>query len=210
MARGYISNRKVFYFKRRGSRKLPVIVRLFMVIIILSLLASYADRMLVPVMTGVCMAKARDRINSAVDDSIKKEPPEYEQFMDIKRDGNGRLLSMEVNYSVLNRFSTEVSENVQEKLNFLESQKIYVPSGTLLGSSIFSGSGPHIGIKVLLLGNVKTEIKSYTEKMLQNHIKHVIKLKVTTTISIAAPLISTQSEIVTYVPLSENIIAEQV
>jgi hypothetical protein len=72
--------------------------------------------------------------------------------------GKGKIIKTDV--VKINRIASDIALSVQEKISALEDTKVSIPSGSFTGIPYLVATGPDVNIKVILGGNVETNIKS--------------------------------------------------
>ena len=60
----------------------------------------------------------------------------------------------------VNIIISDIAYYIQEQMKKPENCNIYIPIGNLLWVNLFSGFGPNIKMKVVLLGTVETDLRS--------------------------------------------------
>ncbi|HBR33154.1 MAG TPA: sporulation protein YunB, partial [Firmicutes bacterium] len=126
-----------------------------------------------------------------------------------KVDNRGRVVLMQPNTGEINRLASDATITVQALMkNFKDT--IYIPFGQLLGSQILAGRGPDIPIVIVPVGTVESRVYDLFEQAGINQTRHKISLEVRTTVRILVPLLGSQVEIKTEVPLTEAIIMGEV
>ena len=212
MRRSSVLYRRLWYVRRR-SKGLHIIIRLGVIMAVFFLLASLANRSLMPCLLEIAEARARAMVamsaNTAVNEVFSGEIG-YEDLTVLNRDRTGRITSIETNVSRLNMLAAQVSLKIQQKLADMEKQRISVPFGSLFGNTIFAGSGPDLSIRVRNAGSIETDYKSEFSSAGINQTKHRIYIHVKTTIGMYGPMTNRKIDIVTKVPVAETVIVGDV
>lgn len=213
MFRNSVLYHRLWYIKRRTSKRIHIYIRLAVIFIILSLLVSYANKKLLPSLVEISEFKARATvvmsINKIVNDTFSSGV-EYEDLITLKRDNSGRITSIETNVVKLNRLSASVTSQIQTRLMERGRNTVSVPFGSLLGSPILAGAGPDLHIRVKQVGNVETDFRSEFTSAGINQTRHRIYIQVKTKIGIVCPLVTKKTQIVTNIPVAETIIVGSV
>ncbi|MGI6777922.1 MAG: sporulation protein YunB [Acetivibrionales bacterium] len=213
MLRNSILYHRFWYFRKRTSRVLNIYIRLIVIFLILALLVMYANKKLMPCLEEISEHKARSMvtmsINSIVND-VFDDSVEYNDIIEIKRDGSGKITSIETNIAKLNKLSSTVTYKLQEEMIEPGKDKVSIPFGSILGNSIFAGTGPDLNITIKQMGNVETEYKSEFISGGINQTIHRIYIRVRTNIRIIGPITNRKHEIATEIPVAETIIVGSV
>ncbi|HBR28578.1 MAG TPA: sporulation protein YunB [Firmicutes bacterium] len=204
--------------KKRRLVVLPSVIprkaSLLFILFILCLIGGFlfADHQLRPAIRARAEAHARvlatTSINQAIREKIAKNI-RYEDLISVKVDNRGRVVLMQPNTGEINRLASDATITVQALMkNFKDT--IYIPFGQLLGSQILAGRGPDIPIVIVPVGTVESRVYDLFEQAGINQTRHKISLEVRTTVRILVPLLGSQVEIKTEVPLTEAIIMGEV
>ena len=95
-------------------------------------------------------------------------------------------------------------------LRFICLKRIYIKLGSITGSKLLSGLGPSIPIKVSLVGNVETDLRSEFEQKGINQTIHRIYLQVDCKVNILTPSKTMEESISNQVLIAENIIVGKI
>lgn len=213
MIRNSILYRRLWYIRRRNSKRIHIFSRLIVIIIILALLISYATNTLLPGLVEVSESRVRSLINNALNDAVNnafENSARYEHLIRIDRDAGGNVTLVEADIAKMNMISAQISADIQKKLQNMAVEKIAIPAGALLGNTVLSGSGPELHADVVFAGHVESDFKSEFKAEGLNQTRHSIYLEVKTTVGIAAPLVNRKTEIVTNIPIADTIIVGKV
>lgn len=204
---------RLWYIKRRNSKRLFTYAVLISFIIIFSMLLSYVESVLIPYIKEISEARIREIAVVSVSNAVYSSfagSINYEDLAIVSKDSSGQVSSVQINMGFTNRLSARISSDLQRLLSELEKEDIKVPAGVLLRSSVFARMGPEINIKVRPLGNIETDISSEFNSAGINQTRHRIVLKIKTRISSVMPVAGVKTEIETKVPLAETIIVGKV
>lgn len=196
------------------SRTFKLSYFILAVIILLAAAAFAFHRQVSRHMAEICEYKGRntatDIVTSAVEDQLEKETADNRSYIDIKRDTDGNIVSIETDSTAVNELQKNVRQSVNEALSEIENKKLSLPLGTLSGITFFSGRGPEISLKLHQVGAVDTEIHSEFISEGINQTKHRISVFVTVEISAILPLHSTDIKIADEFLVSETVIVGKI
>lgn len=165
-------------------------------------------------MAEICEYKGRNTvteiINDAVELQIGREQEQNRSYLEIERDSNGKITSIETNGVAVNELQNNIRESVNNELSAIENKELSLPLGTLSGITFFSGRGPEISLKLHQVGAVDTEIRSEFIAQGINQTKHRISILVTAEVSAVLPLHSTDITISEEFLISETIIVGEI
>lgn len=211
MLKSSVLYRRLWYAKRRNSKRINLFLRISAILIILLFLATYAQKSIFPYIISCSEYKLRAEVASIVNDAIKKSfdgSLEYDRVADVVRDSKGNIISIKTNTAVLNSISAIISGYIQERLASMNEDKLSLPVGAILGSSLFAGSGPEVYVKIRPYGNVETRFRSELTSAGWNSTRHSIVLEVTTKFGIIVPLTEKKFEMTTDIPIVETVIKD--
>lgn len=134
----------------------------------------------------------------------------YEDLITIHRDKDNNITMIQSNITPINYIISDVGEKIQKRINETEKEKIHINLGSFLGSKLLSGIGPNIPIKISLVGNVETDLRSEFKAEGINQTIHRIYLQVDCKINILTPYQVTQESISNQVLIAENIIVGKI
>ena len=87
-----------------------------------------------------------------------------------------------------------------------ENNTFSIKLGSFLGSNLFAGRGPNVNIKMQLIGNLDTDLKSQFISNGINQTLHRIYLEISCNIIILTPYETIEDKIVNQVLLAEGVI----
>jgi len=149
-------------------------------------------------------------INQTVQKEVSGSNLDYQDFITVQRDYNGRVALMQANTVTINRMAADIALDVQKELQNLKTKQVSVPMGQLLGSYIFSNMGPHIKVGIEPMGTVNINVIDRFEQAGINQTRHKIYYDFTAIVRVGIPLHSKQVKVVTTVPVAESIIVGDV
>lgn len=205
---------RVKYYKRllgQTSYKKPLIfVITFSIFIIM--IYSYFINQVSPTIKTLCETRAKATALNVTNEAIREYIQElkYENLININTGENGKITGLTADVIELNKLSTEIASNIQEKLMHINDVEIKVPIGKFMGWSIFSGYGPKIKIRVLPTGNVVVNFK--TEFMSEgiNQTRHRIYVEIKTSVRMVAPFVSDTIMFETNLTVAETVIVGEI
>lgn len=183
-------------------------------IVILAVLVFVFHRQVSRHMAEICEYKGRNTateiINDAVELQLQREAEQNRSYLEIKRDSDGKITSIETNSAAVNELQKNVRESVNNELSEIENKELSLPLGTLSGITFFSGRGPDVSLRLHQVGAVDTEIHSEFIAQGINQTKHRISILVTAEVSAILPLHSTDIVISDEFLVSETIIVGEI
>ncbi|MCL2433065.1 MAG: sporulation protein YunB [Clostridia bacterium] len=167
-----------------------------------------------PALAGIAEYYVRKLGIAAVNDSVaalinaRADGFDMVQFM---RDGEGRIIAVQSDTQRMTQLSTQAVSAVSNALEGLKNQSVYIPAGVLLGeSNPFAAYGPKIPIRILPAGTVEAVFHSEFSGAGINQTRHLVVLRVKTTLKILLPAGQEQIDLCCDVPVSDTILLGQV
>ncbi|TYQ18065.1 UNVERIFIED_CONTAM: sporulation protein YunB [Acetivibrio alkalicellulosi] len=201
------------WYAKRKRKSLQGCMFIFITLLILTLFISYIDRQMRSSLMEFSEHRVKAIVNTTIGNVVKSSFPEdinYDEVISINKDEFNRINSIQTDIGKLNRLFSQVTLEIQNELSNLGDERIGVPSGVLLGNSIFAARGPKINIKIIPAGSVETDFKSEFTSAGINQTKHRIYLYVKTNVGIAVPFTERSTEITTSIPIAETVIVGDV
>ena len=161
-----------------------------------------------PVLDKLCVNKAKSiaTMISNEDATRVMRNYTYDDIITIHKDDSNHIHMVESNIIIMNEIISEVAAQIQNDLDEVDSQDLYIRLGTFTGSKLLSGRGPKVPIRISSIGNVETDFKSEFTSAGINQTLHRVFLEVKCNVSILTPFHTIEEEIVNQVILAENII----
>lgn len=197
---------------RVGLRRLGV--KLIAAAMILVGLTFIVDLSLRPVVESVnfyeCHAAVADIINRSIAAELEREDIDYSSLVDLTKDENGAVCSVESNVLNINRLKNNIADRIERELSRISNIDIMIPIGTLTGIELLHGKGFEIGMTVSPLGYACTSIISDFEEAGINQTIHRIIVKIDVVVDAIIPGFSTRVPVTTSIVAAETVIVGKV
>ena len=144
--------------------------------------------------------------NSAVSEIIEKYDISYSSLVNKNTDSNEAVKSLSVDYSKLNIMKSNLTNEVQKRIDKINSVDVSIPFMAFVSDRFYSGVGIPISLKVLTGENVQVDFCDEFISEGINQTKHLIKVKIITDIGINVPIRNNGEAIETEIPIAESII----
>mgnify|MGYP000869556650 CR=1 FL=1 len=194
------------------KKKIILFFIIMLVFIIMLYLYMYIEKNIRPKIKAMSEIKARLIATQAINDAISKkiQMNAFKDLVNIKTDNMGRVTMVQANTSEMNRIAVETSLYIQEVLENISEEDLYIPMGNILGSQIFADKGPKLRIKIQPAGTVKVNFATEFLEAGINQTRLKIYLKVDTGVQIIMPFAENEIDVSTNVAVSETIIVGDV
>jgi sporulation protein YunB len=196
------------------TKKTKAILFVTLFITAIALLIHAIDSAVSPTLINTCNhigeQQALTTINNSITSILSDKDYSYSNFVTILRSSDGNISSIETKTQNVNMFQSQISEKINCDLNDTLKNTVNVPLGSVSDVALLSGRGPNIKLKIIPLGNVKTELKSEFTSAGLNQTKHRIILEITADVSSVLPPYSTSVNVKYDCVLAETVIVGKV
>lgn len=195
----------MYYRKSPKKQKMIKLVSIYVVIVIIF---SIIIRAVTPIFNMLCIDKAKSvaTIITNYETTNALMGYNYDDFIKIHKDGDGRIIMLESNMININNVISDVANKIQKHIDSTEDEDIGINIGSFTGISILSGRGYKIPIRISTIGNVKTNVKSeFIEKGI-NQTLHKIYLEIECEINILTPFNTINETVKNQMVIAENVI----
>ena len=199
-------------FKRRRPLK-TFLLGLILLFAFLSLF-FWVDRCLRPSIINIAEFRATqmatEAINQAIRQEVKDNNLQYQDFVQVHKDDQGRIVLIQANTVKTNQLAADITLAVQSTLRKLTGQTLLIPLGQLTGTYILASRGPRVKATIMPVGTVLADVTDKFEQAGINQTHHYIYLSFQTKIRIAIPTMKKETQVATKVPLAESVIVGEV
>lgn len=193
---------KIIMTKNKKAKKISAII-IISIITCISIVNAIN-----PIFDRLCRQKAQSVATIITNQESTKiiNKYKYEDLVTVERDNNNNIAMVKSNIVPINLLISDVAENVQTKLNENGEDYIEMKMGGLTANKFLSGAGINIPIKIYLVGNVQTDLRSEFTHAGINQTVHRIYLQVNCNVSVMTPYNNINEEISNQVLIAETII----
>ncbi len=198
------------HFRRKNYRSFSLLLVMITVSLLTVFTFSYFEKRIKPTVSSMAEVKARyiaiASINHVVYQQINEDNITYEDLVFLEKNNDGYITALQANVVRMNQMKSEIAIRVQQEIAKVDSTEINIPIGNIVNGELLSGWGPRIPIQLMPLGSAETDFESSFESAGINQTKHEITIIVKSKVRVILPLITTDAEVVTTVPITETII----
>lgn len=148
-------------------------------------------------------------VNKAINDQFREELS-AEDLIIHKTNEQGETMMVQADTKAINLLITEISKELQEEYRNMKEDVIMVPAGALLGSKIFSQTGPKVKMKVIPLSVSGMDFKTEFETQGINQTKYKVYIKLKSQVKVLAPFSSETINMASTILLAEAVILGKV
>jgi sporulation protein YunB len=153
---------------------------------------------------------ATEAINQAIQQKVKDNNLQYQDFVQVHKDKQGRIVLIQANTVKTNQLAADITLAVQSTLQRLTGQTLSIPLGQLTGTYLLASRGPRVKVTIMPVGMVLVDVADKFEQAGINQTHHYIYLDFQTKIRIAIPTMKKETQVATKVPLAESVIVGEV
>ncbi len=199
---------------RRPSRLKALLFRVACVLVATLTVFLLLDARVRPLIKNIAVVQAQSyaavSAGKSIPQILRQTGSDYESLVDIQRDANGNIVSIQTDAMQLNLIKSAINSSVASALSGLGSKELGIPLGSLTGLALLNGRGPKINVIVSITGSAQTSLISTFDSAGVNQTRHRIYLKTVVTMLIVFPT-STKSAAYTYEMLAaETVIVGKV
>lgn len=193
---------------RFNNDKTRKIVKIAAVLLIAFMVVEYVIKTVEPIIDIQCSSMAKSiatKISNEQATNVMKDY-KYDDFVNIDKTADGNIKLISANTITINQIISDVPLLIQSELEKIENSKFYIRLGTFTGSKILAGRGPKVEIKMSVIGDIETDLKSEFKEAGINQTLHRIYLEIKCNVSILTPINSITEVITNQVLLAEGVI----
>lgn len=194
----------------RRRRFLRRALLLFLLLLALFLLIDRNFRPLVFSLAEARSAAMASQVLSGALAEATQDGVTYEDLMNVKMDQSGQVALLSANTMAMNRLATRAGDAALRRLNNMSSERVTVPLGAVLGTTLFSGSGPGVPVSIVPIGSIFTDFATEFEACGINQTRHKVYLQVTANIRIVIPTGAKTTQVSANMLVAESIIVGRV
>lgn len=148
-------------------------------------------------------------INTALDEQFSQSDNGAE-FFDIQRDEDGVMEMVTADSIAINKLIVEISLNIQELFKDMQSEYMYIPFGSLMGSKLLSQAGPQVKVNVVPISVISSDFRTEFEEQGINQTKYMLYIILGCKIKVLCPFAYDTIETSTKVLIAEAVILGKV
>jgi len=161
----------------------------------------------------IALSDATDMITEAVNrvigEKMREEKYDYDYFVTLERDSEGRIAAISTNMARINALSSDILQTVIDTTNSGELD-LDIPLGNLLNSNLLLGRGPDIPVKITMLTSSYANFRNELSDAGINQTRHQIILEVQVDIDVLLPWEVESTHVLCEVIIAETIIVGSV
>lgn len=182
-------------------------------VIIIAVFTFYIIRSAInPIIDELCIDQAKNIATKISNEeaTVIMDKYCYDDLITIIRDNDGNIKILKTNTKNINQIMSDIPVNMLDKFKQSENANISLYLGSILGTKIFSATGPKINIRIANVGNVDTKLKSEFTSQGINQTLHRIYLELNCEVTILTPYDTIKQRIDNQVLIAESVIVGDV
>ena len=194
-------------FKNKGK-----ITKIILILIIAFETAALLLNHINPIFEQVSSYEAKKLATFVANDQTTKvmKNYNYDSMFTIEKDEEGNVSMIQMNMYRVNIIISDIAYYIQEQMKQPQNSTVSIPMGSLLGIDLFSGYGPNIKMKVVLLGSVETDLRSEFISKGINQTLHRVYLQIDCPVQILSSYKTMNEKISNQFLLAENVILGEI
>ena len=197
----------------RRVRRRRFLRRALLLLLLLLALFLLIDRNFRPLVFSLAEARSAAMASQVLSGALAEATQDgvtYEDLMNVKMDQSGQVALLSANTMAMNRLATRAGDAALRRLNNMSSERVTVPLGAVLGTTLFSGSGPGVPVSIVPIGSIFTDFATEFEACGINQTRHKVYLQVTANIRIVIPTGAKTTQVSANMLVEESIIVGRV
>ena len=198
--------------KNTGLKSGGKITKIIIILIIAFETATLILNYINPIFEQVSKYEAKKFATFVANDQTTKvmQNYNYDSMFTIEKDAEGNVTMINMNMYRVNIIISDIAYYIQEQMKKTENCSVSIPMGNLLGVNLFSGFGPNIKMKVVLLGTVETDLRSEFISKGINQTLHRVYLQIDCPVQILSSYKTMEEKISNQFLLAENVIVGKI
>ncbi|MBD1370850.1 sporulation protein YunB [Hazenella sp. IB182357] len=188
-SRGIISQRP-HYFKVRKRKSFWVFIFVIIIAILFQVLWMI-EKNLQPILIVIAKTEVKKIAQTAMTKGIqeiqKEHGEELNQAMQIEKDRNGTISSIQINNAVQAKIYSTMTNTISSEMKHLDDHPIKISIGQMLESNIFSEFGPDIPIEMWPKGAAIVNVVPKMEAQGINMVRVTLMVNVHTEMGMVVP-----------------------
>jgi len=189
----------------------PLLLITAAIVMALILCSAVLERRVTPQVQALAEIAARQQASQAIAEAVERvlteEGVTYERLASYEEQ-NG-VKSIQTNAVEINLLRLKINRAVEEAVRRRRG-KLSLPLGALLGSQLFSGTGPSINVRLAMTGDAVSDIRSDISGAGVNQTMHRILMDLRVTLAVILPGGARQTEVALTICLAETVIVGNV
>ena len=187
-----------------------IIIAVFAVFFLIGILIIKLNPVYLEHAASYVFSDANLILNRRVEELCNSLSAEYDDFISLQRDNNGKITAIHTNTAAVNKFKSGIVGELENTSLNMHDGYVYIPFGSVLGIPVFSASGPKLRFKVYPIGKTEIDFTSDFSDAGINQVCHSLYMDVSVTFSITNSFLTHDETVKTSVLIGETVIVGDV
>lgn len=200
--------------RRRWFRRPPGRILGLFLIALLAAVILFASAQMRTLLGSLAATRAANTVNRIVSEAVNAAIDEgtfdYDKLISFEKDNDGKVTAVKSDMPEFNRLQSQILDIILTKLDEVSTRELSIPIGSLTGSSLLSGRGPCITVRMQSVGSSEARLENSFTAAGINQTRHQIILTVDVSVSILLPGFSTATVVSNTFVVAETIIVGSV
>ena len=153
---------------------------------------------------------ASDLINDAIAEQIEAGNIQYDRIVYFEKDLDGRITALKTNIGEINRLKTDVLNIINDEILTTDESGFGVALGSLFLPEFFSGKGPKLPVRILVIRNSEADFYSDFSEAGINQTLHKLNMQVFLDVTVLVLGSTTEFTISSHMVVAETVIVGDV
>lgn len=195
-------------------RKIDNIIIILLLFAVIGIYLRYFQLRVAPVIINMAEDQAETAVVIMIDEAVSEcselDKISYDDIIDITYNEADEPMALSAHTVKLNKIRSELSIEMNRKLDTLTKTTVNIPFGTILGLKTLSGFGIRIPVEFVPYGTAYAEFLSAFDGYDINRTIHKVYIRATASINILVPFNTKPLTVNTDIPIVETIISGSV
>lgn len=198
--------------RKAGRRRARVGTGLILLGVAVLALAGWLR--LAPLIREMGSAEAENAVTLAINrvlaEMLRSGELDYSELVRLEKDESGTVTAVYANMGRINLLRAEITRSVMREILSGDKVELRLPLGNLLGSTLLSGLGPGLPLRILAVESIKTDMSSRFSAAGINQTLHQIRVELQVNVRVLVPGGITGGSVAIRIPIAETLILGRV
>ncbi len=189
--------------------KISIYIFAFLLIATVVIMAVFSVNMI----NTMCEEEAKAEIIDVINEGngiVQNMALGYGELFNVYKDGEEKITMITANSALINSINIILRTEIQNRLNELREEIIYLPTGAFTGIPIFSSMGSNVPVTARIISNCHTEFISDFSEMGINQTRHRLRIRCKVDMELTVPSKTVEDVITHEILIAESVIVGEV
>lgn len=214
------------------NKKDSIVILVIFIIISLLLSFIYINKKVTPLILSVAKNETEKMATLVINNAVNNEAAnslDTDKLFTVLKSKDGTINSVDFNSSLVNRFLTKITNNIEINLRYIETGNVEkfkasdfldsydiellkkgiiceIPMGVIFNNTILSNIGPKVPVKLNLIGNIISDFKIKTKNYGINNVLVEVLIDLKVSMEVILPYTKSKTVIKTSIPVAIKMI----